>query len=55
MRTNRLSYDKSRFTIDRMATQGRSNELTMLWAKVDFPEPELPAMPIMLVLAQGGE
>ena len=55
MRNNRFSYDKFPFTIDRMATQGRFRELTMLWAKVDFPEPELPAMPIMLVFAQGGE
>ena len=42
-------------TIDKMATQGKFNELTILWANVDLPEPELPAMPIMLVSAQGGE
>lgn len=43
------------FTMDKMATQGRLSELTILWAKVDLPEPELPAMPMMLVSAQGGE
>ena len=42
-------------TIDKMATQGKFNELTIFWANVDLPEPELPAMPIMLVSAQGGE
>lgn len=42
-------------TMDKIATQGRFSELTILWAKVDLPEPELPAMPIMLVSAQGGE
>ena len=52
---NRIEYDRFSFTIDKMATQGRFSELTILWAKVDLPEPELPAMPIMLVSAQGGE
>lgn len=41
--------------MDKIATQGRFSELTILWANVDLPEPELPAMPIMLVSAQGGE
>ena len=48
-------YDESSFTIDKMATQGRFKELTILWASVDLPEPELPAIPMMLVSAHGGE
>ncbi len=50
-----LYYNESPFTMARIATQGKFSELTILWAKVDLPEPELPAMPIMLVSAQGGE
>lgn len=50
-----MYYDRFPFTIDKMAIQGRFSELTILLAKVDLPEPELPAMPIMLVSAQGGE
>jgi hypothetical protein len=41
-------------TMDRMTTQGRFSLLTMAWDKVDLPEPELPAMPMMLTSAQGG-
>lgn len=40
--------------MDRMTTQGRFSLLTMAWDKVDLPEPELPAMPMMLTSAQGG-
>ena len=42
-------------TIDRMTTQGRFNLLTIALDKVDLPEPELPAMPMILTSAQGGE
>lgn len=41
--------------MERMTTQGRFNCDTMAWDKVDFPEPELPAMPIMETSAHGGE
>ena len=50
-----VTTERFPFTMDNMATQGRLSELTILWAKVDLPEPELPAMPMMLVSAQGGE
>ena len=43
------------FTIDRMTTQGRLRERMMAIAKDVLPEPELPATPIMLVFAHGGE
>lgn len=42
-------------TIDRMTTHGRLSLDTMACDKVDFPEPELPAIPIILTSAQGGE
>lgn len=42
-------------TIDRMTTQGRFKEEMISRAKEVFPEPELPAMPIMLVSVHGGE
>lgn len=38
-------------TIDIMTTHGRLREVTISRAKDVFPEPELPAMPIMLVSA----
>jgi hypothetical protein len=41
--------------IDIITTQGRFSFFTMAWDKVDLPEPELPATPIMLTSAQGGE
>ena len=37
-----------------MTTHGRFNEVTMATAKDVLPEPELPATPMMLVLAHGG-
>lgn len=42
-------------TITRMTTQGRFNDLTISMATDVFPEPELPAMPMMLRSAHGGE
>jgi hypothetical protein len=42
-------------TIDRITTQGRFKEETILTANEVFPEPELPAIPMMLVSAHGGE
>lgn len=41
--------------MDSMATHGKFKEDTISTAKEVFPEPELPATPMMLVLAQGGE
>lgn len=41
--------------MDRMTTHGRFKEVTILTANDVFPEPDPPAMPMMLVLAQGGE
>lgn len=41
-------------TIDKMTTHGRFSVLTMACDKVDFPDPELPAMPMMLKSAHGG-
>ena len=41
-------------TMDRMTTQGRFNLFTIAWDSVDLPEPELPAIPMMLTSAQGG-
>lgn len=38
-----------------MTTQGRFNDLTISMATDVFPEPELPAMPMMLKSAHGGE
>jgi len=45
----------SQGTIDRITTQGRFKEETISTAREVFPEPELPAMPMMLVSAHGGE
>lgn len=45
---------EERLTMDRITTHGRFNLLTMACEMVDFPEPEEPAMPIMLTSAQGG-
>jgi len=41
--------------MERMTTQGRFNLDTMAGDSVDLPEPELPEMPMILTLAQGGE
>lgn len=41
-------------TIDRMTTHGRLSFFTIACETVDFPEPELPATPMMLTSAQGG-
>lgn len=41
--------------IDIITTQGRLSFLTIAWEILDFPEPELPAMAIMLTSAHGGE
>lgn len=42
------------YTMDRMTTHGRFKEETISTAKEVLPDPELPAMPTMLVLAHGG-
>jgi len=38
-----------------MTTHGRFSEATIANAKDVFPEPELPATPIILAFPQGGE
>lgn len=43
------------FTIDNTITQGKSRLLTMAIDSDVLPEPELPAMAMMLVLVHGGE
>ena len=42
-------------TIDRITTQGKLRAATIASARDVFPDPELPATPMMLVLDQGGE
>jgi hypothetical protein len=42
-------------TIDKMMTQGRFNDWTISIASDVLPDPELPATPIMLISAHGGE
>ena len=41
-------------TMDNMTTHGRFSEETISTASDVFPEPELPAIPIILVFAHGG-
>lgn len=41
--------------MERMTTHGRLNFETIAWDKVDFPEPEDPAMPMIQTSSQGGE
>jgi hypothetical protein len=41
--------------MDKITTHGRFSLLTMALDKVDFPEPELPAMPTRDTSAHGGE
>lgn len=45
---------KGSLTMDRITTHGRFNLLTMACEMVDFPDPELPAMPMMETSAHGG-
>ena len=42
-------------TIDNTTTHGRFKDSVMASARDVFPEPELPATPMMLVFAHGGE
>ena len=42
-------------TIERIMTHGKFKEVTMAIAKEVLPEPELPAIPMILVLTHGGE
>lgn len=42
-------------TMERITTHGRFRAEMIARDKVVFPEPELPATPIMLVFAHGGE
>jgi hypothetical protein len=41
-------------TMERMTTHGKLSLAIIAKASEVFPEPELPAMPIMEVLAHGG-
>ncbi len=41
-------------TVERITTHGRSREARIASATDVFPDPELPAMPMMLISAQGG-
>lgn len=41
--------------MERMTTQGRFNLETMAWDNEDFPDPEDPAIPMILTSAHGGE
>lgn len=41
-------------TIDKITTHGRFSEATIANASDVFPDPELPATPIMLALPHGG-
>ena len=41
--------------MERMMTQGRLRDLTISTAREVLPEPELPAIPTMLISAHGGE
>lgn len=41
--------------MDMMTTQGRFRDATIASAKDVFPEPELPATPMMLAFPHGGE
>jgi hypothetical protein len=43
------------YTIERMTTHGKLRDATIARASDVFPDPELPATPIMLVFAHGGE
>jgi hypothetical protein len=40
--------------MDKITTQGKFNADTISTANEVFPDPELPAIPMMLVSAQGG-
>lgn len=42
-------------TMDRITTHGRFRAAMIARDRVVFPEPELPATPITLVFAHGGE
>jgi len=42
-------------TIDMITTQGRFRDATIASASEVFPEPELPATPIILAFPHGGE
>lgn len=41
--------------MDMMTTHGRLREATIAKAKEVFPDPELPATPMMLAFPHGGE
>jgi len=53
--SGRSKFKLVRITMDRMTTQGKLSEATIARAREVLPDPELPAMPIMLVFAHGGE
>jgi hypothetical protein len=52
---HKMAVNPVRLTIDIMTTHGKFNFRTIACERVDLPEPELPAMPIMLTSAHGGE
>lgn len=41
-------------TMDKMTTHGKFSFLQMAWDRVDLPDPELPATPMILKSAHGG-
>jgi hypothetical protein len=41
--------------MDKITTHGRFNEATIAKASEVFPDPELPATPMMLAFPHGGE
>lgn len=48
-------YHGLRDTITRITTQGKFKDLTISMATEVLPEPELPAIPMMLRSCHGGE
>lgn len=55
IRDHLVQSDVGGCTIDRMTTHGRFILETIARDSVDFPEPELPAIAMMLTSAHGGE
>jgi hypothetical protein len=49
------ALDSTSCTITRITTHGKFKDLTISIATELLPEPELPAMPIMLKSCHGGE
>ena len=49
-----MTMKSNSYTIERMTTHGRLKDCVIAKANDVFPDPELPAIPMMLVLAHGG-